>query len=330
MIAVVVIVVVVIVMALLIHGCEVSQSNSSLKNYVANVDTLMTASNNNGAKMFGYLQEGELSSSTGVETLYQGLLGVLGNARRELEQAKGYSAPGQLSSAQTALVQVMQLRYDGIGEVANNIQGAAATSTSKTAVGGITTGMYELVGSDVTYKTFVATALAKALNNAGIHIGGTSGAQINAGQIINDLGWTDTRFVGEKIGADLPSSVVNTIVSGAVQGHILNSVSVDDTQLSEYTTNDIPASPAPTFTLNFTNGGSVNEYDVECKVTVDGLSDVGTAIVPETKAGQTTSCTVTLPTPPTAAPFHVTARIVKVPGEKNLKDNVMTFPVDFS
>jgi hypothetical protein len=330
MVAAAAIVVVVIVMALLIHGCEVSQSNSSLKNYAANVDTLMTASNNNGAKMFGYLEDGELSSASGEQTLQQQLNTVLRNAGLELAQAKGYSAPGQLSGAQSALVEVMELRYDGIGDVASNIQGAAAKSTSKTAVGDIARGMYELVGSDVTYKTFVATALAKALNHAGIIIGGTSGAQIFGGQIINDLGWTDTRFVGEKIGADLPSSVVNTIVSGAVQGHILNSVSVSNTQLSEYTTNDIPASPAPTFTLNFTNGGTVEEYDVECKVTVDGLSDVGTAIVPETKPGQTTTCSVTLPTPPTASVFHVTARILKVPGEKNLSDNVMTFPVDFS
>jgi hypothetical protein len=330
MIAVVVIVVVVILMALLIHGCEVSQSNNSLKNYVADVDTLMTASNANGTQMFRDLEGGQLSTSSGEQALQLQLSTRLDNARTELLRAQGYSAPGQLSGAQGALVEVMALRYDGIDYVASNIQSAAETKTSKAAVDQIAKGMYLLAGSDVTYKTFVATGLAKALNNANIPIGGTSGAQINSGQIINDLGWVDTRFVGEKIGADLPASVVNTIVPGAVQGHILNYVSVGGTELSETTTNDIPASPAPTFTLNFTNGGSVNEYDVECKVTVEGLSDVGTFVVPVTDANHTYSCNVTLPSEPAASFFHVTAGIVRVPGEKNTKDNYMTFPVDFS
>jgi hypothetical protein len=280
--------------------------------------------------MFADLQDGQLSSSAGEQALQLQLSKLLDNARGELAEAKGYSAPGQLSSTQSALVDVMELRYEGMGYVTDHIQGAAATKTSKFAVDQITKGMYMLVGSDVDYKTFVTTGLAKALNNANIPIGGTSGAQINAGQIINDLGWVNTRFVGEKIGADLPPSVLNTIVPGATQGHELNYVTVSETQLSESTTNDIPASPAPTFTLNFTNGGTVNEYDVECEVTVEGLRDVGTTIVPETKAGQTYSCSVTLPSEPAASFFHVTARIVKVPGEKKLSNNVMTFPVDFS
>jgi hypothetical protein len=329
MIAVAAIVVVVILMALLIHGCEVSQSNSSLKNYAANVDTLMTASNVNGKNMFGYLEGGQLSSSSGEQSLQLQLNSVLGNARKELAQAQGYSAPGDLSDAQAVLVKVMQLRYQGIGYIADNIEGAASTKTSKAAVDLITKGMYMLSGSDVDYKTFVATDLAQALNKAKIAVGGTSGAQIAAGQILNDLGWTDTKFVGEKIGADLPSSVVNIIVKGAVQGHSLNSVTVGGTPLSESSTNDIPASPAPTFTLNYSTG-TVNEYDVECKVTVQGTSDTATTVIPETPANGTSSCSVTLPTEPTASVFHVTAQIMKVPGEKNLTNNTMTFPVDFS
>lgn len=326
----VVVVVIVIVMALLIHSCEVSQGNSSLKNYAANVDTKMRASNANGAHLFNDLETGNLSSASGLQTLQEHLSGLFQTATAQLSQVQGMSAPSQLSSAQTALVEVMTLRKQGIGEVADNIQGAADSKTSKTAVQNIATGMYMLSGSDVTYKTFVAPAIVRALNKAKIAVGGTNGVQINGTQILGDLGWLNTRFIGEKIGANLPASAVNVAEPGVVQGHILNNVSVDGTQLSQSTTNDVQASPAPTFTLNFTNGGQTDEYDVECIVQVIGLSDVGTKIVPITKPGQTYNCSVTLPNQPTASTFQVKAGIVKVPGETNVSDNYMTYTVDFN
>jgi hypothetical protein len=329
-VAVVAIVVVVVLMAVLIHGCEVSQSNNSLKDYAARVDTLMVASGANGATLFSDLQSGELSSATGEQTLQTDLNGVLSKARIEVSQAEALSAPGQLSGAQSALVEVMKLRALGIGVIANNIQPAASTSTSKAAVAQIAQGMYELAGSDVTYKTFVTPGLAQALNAAGIVVGGTSGVQIYGGQILNDLGWLNARFIGEKAGANLPASVVNQAVKGDIQGHVLNYVSVDGTQLAAQGTNTVAASPAPTFTLNFTNGGQTNEYKVGCKVTVSGLSDVGTTTVGETTPGETTSCSVTLPQQPPTSVYEVTAEIVPVPGETKTSNNYMTFTVDFN
>ena len=165
------------------------------------------------------------------------------------------------------------------------------------------------------YKTFVTPDIAKALNGAGIPIGGTTGAQINAGQIVTDLGWLQSNFIEEKIGAQLSTTAANANNTGpGLHGHQLNYVSVGTTQLSTTGTNTIPASPAPTFTLNVTNGGDYNEYDVGCKVSVEGLSDTGTSTIPETFKGQTTNCSVTLPSPPTPGTYQVTARVVEGAG----------------
>ncbi len=68
MIAAGVVVVVIIAMALLIHGCQVSQTNNSLKTYAANVNSLVHDSNQNGRNMFGVLQKGELNSNQ-IQTL---------------------------------------------------------------------------------------------------------------------------------------------------------------------------------------------------------------------------------------------------------------------
>jgi hypothetical protein len=330
MIAVGAIVVVIILLVLLIHHVQVNSTKNSLKAYAANVNSLIADSDNTGADMFTRLQSGELNSNQ-IGTLQSQLATDSENARTQLAHAQALSAPGQVADAQSNLVQTMQLRLDGISQIANNIQAANSAKTSQDAIYAITVGTSLLYASDVLYKTFVTTGIAKALNGANLPIGGPTGAQINAGQILPDLGWLQKTFVSLKIGATLPTKVANTAGPG-LHGHSLNYVTVGTTQLddTEGVTNTVPASPAPTFSLNVTNGGVSPEYQVECKVTIEGLSDVGTAKIAETMPGQVTDCNVPLPFPPTSGTYKVTASIAKVPGEANTENNSMTFVIDFN
>ncbi|MGC9220292.1 MAG: hypothetical protein ACP5H2_02915 [Solirubrobacteraceae bacterium] len=329
-VAVVIVVVIVIVMALLIHGCEVSQSTNSLKTYAADVDTLMTDSGSDGVTMFSDLSRGDLSSTAGESTLSTQLNTLLQKARGYVIQAEKLSAPSQLSSAETTLVQVMRLRADGIATIADNIQPASVTSTSQTAVASMTRGFYMLSGSDVLYKTFVGSAIAQALNSAAITVGGQNGIQIYGGQMLTDLGWLNPTFVADKIDANLPADVINKAVPGVSQGSQLNYVTVDGTQLSPYGTNTVAASPAPTFQLHFANSGQTVEYKLGCSVTVDGTSDTGRAIYPETHPGGNYTCDVTLPRVPPTSVFQVTAKIARVPGENDIQNNRLTFKINFN
>jgi hypothetical protein len=52
-------------------------------------------------------------------------------------------------------------------------------------------------------------------------------------------------------------------------------------------------------------------------------------VVPQTTAGQSTSCQVKLNATPPTGSHTVTATIVPVPGEKNKSNNTLTFPVSF-
>jgi hypothetical protein len=52
-------------------------------------------------------------------------------------------------------------------------------------------------------------------------------------------------------------------------------------------------------------------------------------VVPQTTAGESTSCQVTLNAVAPKGSQTVTATIVPVPGEKNKGNNTLTFPVDF-
>jgi hypothetical protein len=79
-----------------------------------------------------------------------------------------------------------------------------------------------------------------------------------------------------------------------------------------------------------TNGGNFDEYDVGCKVSVSGLSDTGTSTIPETTPGETTTCSVTLPSLPPPGTNTVTAEVVPVPGEKDTSNNYLSFPITFT
>lgn len=324
-----VIVVVIIVMALLIKSCQDSQTNNSLKNYNANVSTLITASDTNGSNMFQALASGDLNSD--VETLQKDLNVTANTARHELSHARSLSTPGQMSDAQATLVQTMELRSQAMSEIAKDIQGAANKDTSSDAVRAIAVANSRLYGSDVIYKTFVVPDIAKALNGAGIPIGSADGdQQINPGQIVTDLGWLNSSFITEKIGAQIPTSAANSANSAGSgpHGHELNYVSVNGTELSPTSSNTLPASSTPpTFTLNLTNSGDYKEYYVGCKVTVESLSDTGTATIPVTSPGQSTTCAVKLASAMPAGNYTVTAEVEPVDHETNTQNNSLTYTI---
>jgi len=321
------VVVVVIAMVLLISSCQASANKNSLKNYAANVSTLISSSDSNGKTMFDDLKSGE--GKTSPQSLQQQVIQALKTAKANLSTAEGLSVPGAMSQAQQNLLLVMKMRRDGIAQIASNIQGALNSATSSDGVYAITQGTSLLYSSDVVYKDYVGPEMAGALHGAGLAVGGTDGMTINAGQIVTDLGWLQKTDVANWIGATLPTSEVNQDQPG-VHGHILNGVSVGTNTMTTLATNTVKASPAPTFTLNITNGGQWSEYDVVCQVKIKGLHDTGTYTIPETTSGETTNCDVTLPHPPTPGTYSVTAGVLPVPGEKNTADNYMTFSVDFT
>jgi hypothetical protein len=325
-VAVVVIIVIIVLLAVLVHSCDVSAQNSSLRDYTNSVSLEIQKSDNTSRQLFRALDSSSARSNpTG---LAQQITGFAATAQQELSAVQGLSVPGSMQSAQQHLLFTMRMRRDGIRLIAENIQPALGTSTTSDAIRQITIGTSDFYASDVVYKNYVGPEMAAALHAAGIGVGGTNSESINPGQFLPNLGWLNPSIIASKLGSHLPSSHQNTAAPG-LHGHSLNSVSVGGTQLSPTTTNTIPASPPPTFVLNLTNGGQYTEYNVGCKVTIAGLSDTGSTTLPQTTPGQTTDCSVKLPSAPTPGTYQVTAEVLPVPGEKDTANNSITFSVTF-
>jgi hypothetical protein len=319
-----VLLVVLILIVLGVHSCQVSSRNSALKDYTNNVSSLVQQSNETGANFFKLLSAGAAGNVSGLQNSIDE---ARMTADAQYTKAQNLSVPSEMKSAQTNLLLALKMRRDAITNVATEIQPALGTATSKDAIQSIAAQMARLYASDVVYKDYTTPLIASALHGAGIAVGGATGESIYSGQFVNDLGWLQPTFVATKLGAK--SSTASGKIAPGLHGHALNFVSVGGTQLQSGATNTLPASPAPTFVLNFTNTGQNTETNVVCKVSVSGTSDTGQKVVAQTTAGETTTCNVTLASAPSPGNYTVDATIEPVPGEHNLLNNTLSFPVTF-
>ena len=326
------ILVVIIVLAVGVHSCQVSSRNSALRSYNANVGSLIQRSDSTGSQLFSELASAS-SKTSNISSLQQDLFTASQSAASELGQAENLSPPSQVSTAQQNFVLTLSLRHNGIADIANRIQQALNRSTATQGVLSIATDMQEFLASDVVYTTQTAPEIAAALHAAGIAVG-QGGETIQPTSFLPDFGWLSPPTIASRIGASLPASATGgtSCPSGDTCGDALNSVSVAGVPLSTGGANTIPASGPPTFTVNFTNGGQVTEADVTVQVSVttsSGTTITAQKVQTSAGAGQTYNLEIQLPKAPATGSAQVTVTVEKVPGEANLANNTMQFPVTF-
>ena len=322
-----VVVVAIVLIALLVNSCETSARNSALKDYNNSIASLNARSVQTGANFFNVLSGG----TSDPTSLQQHLNQAVGDATNELGNAKGLSVPDEMKVAQQDFVQALQMRKDGMGNIANQVQPALQSQTSQNAIDTIAAEMARFYASDVLYKNYSVPQIVGALRAAGISVGGLGGQQLNSQQFLPSIQWLDPTHVATALHVSLPSARATTPTRAApgIHGHAMQSVSVGGTTLSTSGTNTIPASPPPTFSCTFTNDGQNTETNVVVKVTVTGTGVSGQAVTPQTMPGHQYTAQVTLGSSPPKGTYMVTAAVQHVPGEKTFTHNSMTFQVTF-
>jgi hypothetical protein len=324
-IAAVALLIVVVLVALGVHSCQVSARKSALKDYTNNVSALVQESNQTGSTLFKLLNSAGSGNATNLQNEVNQ---TRVTADAQLRRARALDVPDQVKGAQQNLLLALQMRRDGIFNIAQQIQPALGSSTSKDAINSLAAQMATFYASDVVYKSYTTKLIASALNGNGISVGAPNGQTIEGGQFVPSLQWLSPSFIASALHVSLPSATGGKVAPG-LHGHSLDSVSVAGTTLQTGSSNTIPAKPPPSFTLSFTNGGQNNESNVVCRVSVSGTNDSGQTVVPTTTAGQHATCKVTLSSAPPTGTFTVKATIGAVPGEKNVANNSLSFPVTF-
>lgn len=310
--------IVIVLIALGVHSCQVSADNSALQSYTSQVSGLIQQSNANGAALFRTLSG---AAGAGASTTQTAVNSAGNTARSLLGEVRALSVPSQMQGANSKLVFAMQMRSDGIDQIATQIQPAIGGSAS--ALDFIALQVARLYSSDVVVKDYAGPEIASAMNAAGVRFN-----NLPAGQFVPSLGWMSPAYIAQQLHVKLKGATSAGTCQTQPCGHALNSVSVGGATLQPGSQNAV-SSTTPTFTLNFSNTGKSTETGVVCKVTVNGTSVSGTATVAQTLPGKTYNCNVTLRSAAPAGTQTIVAEIEKVPGETNLSNNSNTYPVTF-
>ena len=114
----VVVIVAIVLIAVLVNSCETSARNSALKDYNNSVASLNEQSVQTGSSFFGVLSGG----TSDPTTLQTRLNESVSEGLNQLKKAKGLSVPDEVKGAQQNFVTAMQLRHDGMANVAGNGQ----------------------------------------------------------------------------------------------------------------------------------------------------------------------------------------------------------------
>jgi hypothetical protein len=321
-VAIVLVIVAIVVVALLVHSCQVSATNSALQDYTNSVSSLNTQSAADGRQLFTQLAEAPGSSSgTNVQNEINQVLKSEQNIYRRATHA---SVPDQVRSGNANLLTALKMRVDGISGIANVIQPALSSSATLAKVDAVAAEIAKFYASDVLYKDYALPQIYRALRSAG-----TRFSPINGDQFLPNVEWVLPSFVASELKVTVPGTQPTKATPG-LHGHQLTSVAVGSNTLQTGVTNTVASSPIPTFTLTFLNGSPTNnERNVKCKVSVNGTSVTGTGTVAETFAGKSATCTAKLDAAPPKGTQTVVATIEKVLGEKNITNNTKTYTVTF-
>jgi hypothetical protein len=258
-------------------------------------------------------------------------------------QAQGWTVPSQMIPAQRWFVGALGLRSEALADIASQMQKALGVSHGQgAAITQISGDMEKLLSADVLYEDRVAPLILQGLANAGVAGSPPPDA------FLPDIGWLVPQTTALRILSYVPTSLGGTpLPAGTLVGHKLISVGVlqpDDsvTPLQSSNVNKLAYTTAGiTFVLGFQNSGTVTEHDVGTQITFSkaGLNTTcltRTNITRTTSPGATYNSTILFT--PTCANlpayfnqvFAMTAQVDPVSGETEVKNNDLTFDVEFT
>jgi hypothetical protein len=319
----------ILVLALLIFvidGCRDSARESALKDYNRDVASIVRDSDSQVGKPFFDLlrnpSQGDLSTL---------INGYKVQADSQFQQAKRIETPGDLEAAQRSFLITMEMRRDGLQEIADRIRTALSSDAEAAdrAIQEIAGAMQLFLASDVIYTTRVLPLISTTLREADV-----GAQQLQRTQFLPGVEWLDESVVADALGQQLSSGggTNGREPAPGLHGTGVDSVQVGEQTLTPDAANRIAYGPDTEFTVNFTNQGEHDETNIVVVLKIEGGPEPlrvqkSVASVP---AGAAASATLSLDTPPPLdTPVTITVQVKPVPGEEKKDNNTVEYDAAF-
>lgn len=310
-----------------IRGCLGARQERAFEDYVQEVSSLSTESNQQSEALFELLEGAGEQSSVDVQN---NVNGFRIEAENLIERARSTEHPDQFIAAQDSLVEVLEFRGDGLGAIADLLPTALADEGRGAAIAQIAAQMQNFLVSDTIYTQRVVPNLEGPLREE--ELGGEVG-DIPESQFLPDIDWLRPEVVAAAI-AGLRGESSTAAAAPGLHGTGLEGVTVQPTEepLVEGGANQIALTGDVAFEVEVVNQGENDEVDVPVRIAIEGGEPIDLEgdldSVPE---GETATVTIPLEGEPTTGQeLEMTVTVEQVPGEETLDNNEVTYAVTFT
>jgi hypothetical protein len=326
------VVIVLLALVFLVQSCRNTARENALKDYNRQLSTIAAESSRQvSAPFFELLTGGAGVSPQELETQ---ISGYRVQAEQQYEQARQLDVPGDMRGAQESALIALEWRRNGLERIAQEIRPALGDESEQAdaAIEQIAGQMQTFLASDVAWDTRVIPFINNAFNESEI-----GGQEISRSQFLTDLDWLEPETIATVLDQQLTSGGGGgggEPTGPGLHGSGLDSTNYGDVTLQPGVSNQLTFEPSTGFTVNFTNQGENDEFDIKVtlRIQAEGEDPITTSTtIPKVATGQ--SATAELPledTPPLDTAVVIRVSVARVPGEEKVDNNRSEYPALFT
>ncbi|MFL5867171.1 MAG: hypothetical protein ACJ766_08745 [Thermoleophilaceae bacterium] len=318
---------VLILLVLGVRGCLNARKKDSIKTYVRDTGALLQESDQQSSDLFKLLSGSSGGREQAVDIQNQ-LNTYRVDSQKLVDRARGTSHPGDLDKAQRYLLETLEFRRDGLGQIADALPQALGDQGRRQSTDKVTANMQDFLTSDVVYSQRFVPNLESVLKDENL----TGEVDVPKSQFLPDIQWLQPSFVSDHV-SRIRTGGSSGPASPGLHGTGLGSVSLGGQALSPGGSASVTLTKDLAFQVQVLNQGENTETNVQVKVTVgNGGNAIDLSGTLDTiAAGETKTVKIALDqTPPTGQNVPITVEIAAVPGEKKTDNNKGTFSAIFT
>src|SRR5918992_2426120 len=312
-VAIVGVIVLVILFVLLLRGCPDARKENAMEDYADRSAELIRESKLEGDALFELLQS-EGGTDQVVE-IQNELNGYRVSSSERVDRARGLDVPDEVSDAHRYLLDVLELRRDGLAQTANAMRTALGDQDRREGTQEVTEAMQVFLASDAIDQIRFRPRLREALEEEELAM-----PRLPTDTFVPDVEWLDASFVADQVNA-LRSGTGGGDEAAApgLHGNGIAAVALGGATLTPGAGATVTLTGDLAFEIQVQNQGEHTETDVNVIVSVgegDDALELEEAI--DTIAPgeiQTVTIPLTEP-PPTGQNVPITVEVDPVPGEE--------------
>jgi hypothetical protein len=319
-------VIVLILYVLLVRGCLNARKENAIKDYSNDSAELLRESKEDGDQLFQLLQgEGGTDQATAIINQLNGYRTAASN---RVDRAEALDVPGDLKSAQDELLEVLELRSDGMADITDALEVALGDQDRREGSDAVAIQMQVFLASDVIDQKRFRPDLFGVLRDEGL-----SAPKLPTQGFVPDIEWLQPDFVADQVNALRTGTGGGGEATPGLHGNGIAGVTLGGVALAPGGSASVQLSGDLSFDVQVQNQGENTENDVTVSVTVGdgGDADTQEETIDTIAAGELKTVTIPLSKqPPTGQNVPIKVEVKPVAGEQKTDNNSLDTTVIFT